>query len=71
MKYRPEKTEGGWQQAAVAEAQDEIKSIIARCVAEGTPYTRFMELVTAEIDELVADIDEETLTDAIRQALTK
>lgn len=71
MKYRPEKTESGWQQAAVAEAQDEIKSIIARCVAEGTPYTRFMELVTAEIDELVADIDEETLTDAIRQALTK
>lgn len=71
MKYRPEKTEGGWQQAAVAEAQIEIKSIIARCVAQGIPYEKFMEQISEEIDELVADIDEETLTDTIRQSLTE
>lgn len=71
MKYRPEKTEGGWQQAAVAEAQIEIKSIIARCVAQGIPYEKFMEQINEEIDELVADIDEETLTDTIRQSLTE
>lgn len=71
MKYRPEKTEGGWQQSAVAEAQIEIKSIIARCVAQGIPYEKFMEQISEEIDELVADIDEETLTDTIRQSLTE
>ena len=56
MKYRPEKTEGGWQQAAVADAQDEIKAIIAKCVAEGMPFDRFMKMVSDEIDELVDDI---------------
>lgn len=71
MKYRPEKTEGGWQQAAVADAQIEIKSIIARCVAQGVPYEKFMEEIRAEVDELVADIDEDKLTDMIRETLTK
>ena len=71
MKYRPERTEGGWQQAAVADAQIEIKSIIARCVAQGVPYEKFMEEIRAEVDELVADIDEETLTDTIRETMTK
>lgn len=71
MKYRPEKTAGGWQQAAVADAQIEIKSIIARCVAEGLPYQDFVKQVTEEIDELIADIDEDALSDAIRDSLTK
>lgn len=71
MKYRPERTEGGWQQAAVADAQIEIKSIIARCVAQGVPYEKFMEEIRAEVDELVADIDEETLTNTIRETMTK
>ena len=71
MKYRPERTEGGWQQAAVAEAQIEIKSIIARCVAQGIPFDKFIEQVNEEVDELVADIDEDSLTDAIRQTLIK
>ena len=70
MKYRPEKTEGGWQQEAVAEAQDEIKVIIARCVAEGTPFARFMELVNAEIDELISDIAVEAISETIRKSLT-
>ena len=71
MKYRPEKTEGGWQQAAVADAQIEIKSIIARCVAQGVPYSKFMEEIGEEIDELVSDIDEDSLTDTIRETLSK
>lgn len=71
MKYRPEKTEGGWQQAAVAEAQIEIKSIIVQFVVQGVPYEKFMERISEEIDELVADIDEETLTDTIRKSLTE
>ena len=71
MKYRPEKTEGGWQQAAVAEAQDEIKAIIAKCVAEGMPFDRFMKMVSDEIDELVDDIGVDSLSGTIRESLTK
>ena len=71
MKYRPEKTDGGWQQAAVAEAQIEIKSIVARCVSNGDTYDAFIKAINEEIDELVTDIDEDSLSDTIRRSLTE
>lgn len=71
MKYRPEQTAGGWQQAAVAEAQIEIKSIVAKSVANGEDYEQFIEQINAEIDELIEDIAEDSLSDTIRKTLTQ